>query len=224
MIVTDTGPIIAFARVRRLDMLRDVVGRLLIPDASIRIPKGIFALAPRERPLTMPCAPLSVASRRRPSCAGPAAPPARRGCLLQPLAPRWSATRRCRARRRRSGGGSASGVLQGRGPRDGNGLAQVHRGDRHRRGAHVASGPTLAWASANAKSSCRQRAGAMGGTRAGLDGHRTNTRPANVTLVWLHHSAPLLFNPRCYVNHKRECCIIPIYDAVGGRCSRSEMT
>ena len=60
-----------------------------------------------------------------------------------------------------------------RGPRDGrseklrgpisNGISQARRGETHRRGAHVAYGPTLMWASANAKISWRQRAGAMGG-------------------------------------------------------------
>jgi uncharacterized protein len=33
MIVADTGPIIAFARLGRLDLLRDVVGELIIADA-----------------------------------------------------------------------------------------------------------------------------------------------------------------------------------------------
>jgi predicted nucleic acid-binding protein len=33
MMVADSGPIIAFARIGRLDLLRQVVGELLIPDA-----------------------------------------------------------------------------------------------------------------------------------------------------------------------------------------------
>jgi predicted nucleic acid-binding protein len=33
MIVADSGPIIAFARVRRLDLLQQVVGELVIPEA-----------------------------------------------------------------------------------------------------------------------------------------------------------------------------------------------
>jgi predicted nucleic acid-binding protein len=33
MIVADTGPIIAFARIRRLDLLQQVVGELFIPEA-----------------------------------------------------------------------------------------------------------------------------------------------------------------------------------------------
>jgi len=33
ILVTDTGPIIAFARVQRLDLLRQIVGELLIPPA-----------------------------------------------------------------------------------------------------------------------------------------------------------------------------------------------
>jgi hypothetical protein len=60
-----------------------------------------------------------------------------------------------------------------RGPRDGwcgkaggpisNGITQARRGETHRRGAPVAYGLMLAWASANAKRSWRQRAGVMGG-------------------------------------------------------------
>lgn len=33
MIVADTGPIIAYARIGRLDLLRQVVGELVIPEA-----------------------------------------------------------------------------------------------------------------------------------------------------------------------------------------------
>jgi predicted nucleic acid-binding protein len=33
MIVADSGPIIVFARIGRLDLLRQVVGELIIPDA-----------------------------------------------------------------------------------------------------------------------------------------------------------------------------------------------
>jgi predicted nucleic acid-binding protein len=33
MMVADSGPIIAFARIGRLDLLRQVVGELLIPAA-----------------------------------------------------------------------------------------------------------------------------------------------------------------------------------------------
>ena len=33
MIAADTGPLIAFARIERLDLLRQVVGELVIPDA-----------------------------------------------------------------------------------------------------------------------------------------------------------------------------------------------
>ena len=43
------------------------------------------------------------------------------------------------------------------------GIAQTRRGAIPRRGAHLASGPTLAWASSNTTSSWRRRAGAMGG-------------------------------------------------------------
>jgi predicted nucleic acid-binding protein len=34
MIVSDTSPLIAFARIGRLDLLRQVAGELVIPQAS----------------------------------------------------------------------------------------------------------------------------------------------------------------------------------------------
>src|SRR5258708_39083650 len=43
MIVVDTGPIVVFARIGRLSLLRDVTGALLIPDAvhsEIFVKKG----------------------------------------------------------------------------------------------------------------------------------------------------------------------------------------
>ena len=71
------------------------------------------------------------------------------------------------------GEGRASGVYQGRGPRDHRfedaeggrfqtGI-QAQRDEIHRCGAHLAYGPTLAWASSNTNISWRRRAGAMGG-------------------------------------------------------------
>jgi hypothetical protein len=82
--------------------------------------------------------------------------------------------------RLRMGEGRASGVSQGRGPRDGpagkageddckrHGKAQ--RDEIHRNGAHLASGPTRAWASLNAHIFWRQRAGAMGGGTEAAEG------------------------------------------------------
>lgn len=47
MIVADAGPIIAFARIRRLDLLRSVVGELVIPDA---VYEELVQKGPSRRP------------------------------------------------------------------------------------------------------------------------------------------------------------------------------
>jgi hypothetical protein len=56
---------------------------------------------------------------------------------------------------RTAGSGKLGGAIS-------NGISSV-KGLMHHRGAHVAYGPTLAWAESNAESAWRQRAGAMGG-------------------------------------------------------------
>src|SRR5262249_31868973 len=97
----------------------------------------------------------------------------RSGCIPQPHAARTGAAERGldRGRRRREAedagvsrceGVGTAGRKSWGGPIS-NDIAQERRGEIHRRGAHVPYGPTLTWASANAKSSWRQLAGAMGG-------------------------------------------------------------
>ena len=94
-----------------------------------------------------------------------------------------------------------------RGPRDGrlgkaggtisNGISQARRGEIHRRGAHVAYGPTLAWASSNANISWRQRAGAMGGgTEASLRWRRMRVITDSWVMAAMMRRAPRRQNGR----------------------------
>jgi hypothetical protein len=69
---------------------------------------------------------------------------------------------------------------------------RARRGERHHYGAHLASGPMLAWASSNAKSSWRQRAGAMGG---GTDASLRWRRIRGMTDSWVI-AAIILREPR----------------------------
>ena len=67
----------------------------------------------------------------------------------------------------------------------------ARRGEIHRCGVHVAYGPTLAWASSNAKISWRQRAGAMGGgTDASLQWRRIRVITASWVIAAMIRSEP----------------------------------